>query len=108
MLTDSFHIIYKLFETEEEASPYPSEYVQQMKNSSFRVRFNDSRFYFTISVEVFTNPISTENTYFTYHIERALMVYEPANRYQIIGQSLNWQSIDNFHHHPFLCQPKVL
>ena len=44
-----------------------------------------------ILVEVFTNHISAENKYFTNHIEwteHKIMGFEPANRYQIIQQSL--------------------
>ena len=40
--------------------------------------------YFTILVEVFTNHISAELTYFTNHIEwmeHKIMGYKPANRY---------------------------
>ena len=47
--------------------------------------------YFTILVEVFTNHISAELTYFTNHIEwmeHKIMGYKPANSYQIIRQSL--------------------
>ena len=46
---------------------------------------------FTILVEVFMNRISAENTYFTNHTEgtnHKIMAFKPANRYQIIRQSL--------------------
>ena len=55
----------------------------------FRVWFND--LYFMILVEVFTNHISAENLYFTNHIEwieHKIMGFKPANRYEIIRQSL--------------------
>ena len=47
--------------------------------------------YFTILVEVFTNHISAESTYFTNHTEwteHKIMGFKPTNRYQIIRQSL--------------------
>ena len=47
--------------------------------------------YFTTLVEVFTNHISAENTYFTNHrqwTEHNITVFKPANRDQIIQQSL--------------------
>ena len=45
----------------------------------------------TILVEVFTNHISAENTYFTNYLEwteHKIMGFKPANRYRIIRQSL--------------------
>ena len=76
-----------------------------------RVRFNDS--YFTILVEVFTNHILAENTYLTNRIEwpeRKIMVLKPASKYQIIRHCHNFKNIliNDFHHHPFLYQAKVL
>ena len=74
--------------------------------SGFDLTTRDS--YFTILVEVFTNHISDENKYFTNNIEWTeykIMGFKPANRYQIIRQSL---LIHDFHHQPFLCQAKVM
>ena len=47
--------------------------------------------YFTILVEVFTNHISAELSYFTNHIEQIehkIMSFKPTNRYQIFQQSV--------------------
>ena len=51
--------------------------------------------YFTILVEVFTNHIVAENTYFANHIEwieHAVVVLKPANKYQIIWQCYNFRT----------------
>ena len=59
----------------------------------FDAKTRDS--YFTILVEVFTNHIAAENTYFTNHIEwteHATMVLKPANKYQIIWKSYNFRT----------------
>ena len=63
--------------------------------------------YFWILVEVFTNYILAENTYFMNHIERTerkIIVLKPANKYQIIQQGHNFKNIlvDDFQHHSFL------
>ena len=68
--------------------------------------------YFMILVEVFTNHILAENTYFLNRIEwteHKIMVLQPANKYQIIWKCYNFKIIflDNFHHQ-FLYWAKVL
>ena len=70
-------------------------------------------FYFTILVEVFTNNVLAENTYFTNHTdwtEHKIMVLKPANKYQFIWQCHNFKItlMGNFERHPFLYQAKVL
>ena len=66
--------------------------------------------YFTILVEVFTNHILAERTYFTNHrewIEHKIMVLKPANKYIIIWQCQNFNIlIDDLQQHPFLCRAK--
>ena len=59
-----------------------------------RVQSNDS--YFTILVEVFTNHILAESTYFTSRIERtehSIMVLKLSNKYQIIWQCHSLKNI---------------
>ena len=51
--------------------------------------------YFTILLEVFTNHLVAENTYFANHIEcteHAIMVLKPANMYQFIWQCYNFRT----------------
>ena len=69
--------------------------------------------YFMNLVEVFTNQILAENTYFTNHVEwteHKIMALKPASKYQIIWQchSFKCTLIDYFQHHPFLYQAEVL
>ena len=60
--------------------------------------------YFKILVEVFTNHILAENTYFTNHTkwtEHKIMVFNSANKCQIISQRHNFKNIliNDFQHH---------
>ena len=79
--------------------------------AGFDLKTRDS--YFTILVEVFTNHIFTENTYFTNHLgstEHKIMILKPANKYEIIRQCHNFENIliDDFQHYLILYQAKVL
>ena len=61
--------------------------------------------YFTVLLEVFTNHILAENTYFTNHFgrtEHKIMVLKPADKYIISRQCHNFENIlaYDFLHHP--------
>ena len=62
--------------------------------------------YSTALVEVFMNDILAENTYFTNHLGwtgHKIMVLKPTNKYKIIQQWHNFESIlNNFLHHQTL------
>ena len=60
----------------------------------FNLTTHDS--YVTILVEVFTNHILAESTYFTNHTEQgehSIMVLKLSNKYQIIWQCHNFRNI---------------
>ena len=68
--------------------------------------------YFTIFVEIFTNLISIENSYFTnrtWRTEQKIMVLKLANKNQIIWQCHNFKNnlIKYFQYHPLLYWAKV-
>ena len=70
--------------------------------TGFDLKTRDS--YFTILFEVLTNHLLAENTCFTNHIESTehkIMVFKPANKYQIIWQCYNFKNIliDDFQQH---------
>ena len=67
---------------------------------------------FTILVEVFTNHILAENTYFTNYkewTEHKIIVLKPVNNYQIIQQCHKFKNIliNDFQHRSFFYQAKV-
>ena len=85
----------------------PGTFQFSMLISGFDLATRDS--YFTILVD----RNLAENTYFTNHMEwteHRIMVLKPANKYQIIWHCHNLKNtlINNFQHHPFLYQAKVL
>ena len=76
-------------------------YCQSDLLSGFDLTTRDS--YFTILVEVFTNHVSAENTYFTNYTEQI-------KKNKLFGNVIDFKNIlmDDFQHRPFPYQIKVL